>query len=156
MPGAETVFTSSKSNSGFPGFASKDVLHDHLKAINAEKTVLEYCLFQPGSFMNYLSYPYPSAEHLAAQCIGIDVATRQALITGEGDAWEVFTTVQDFAKVVARAIDFEDKWPETGGIVGCRVRQKDYIKMMDKYASKSTVSSSFIRRSAHLSRMILI
>jgi len=116
-------------------------LHDHLKAINAEKTVLEYCLFQPGSFMNYLSYPYLSAEHLAAQCIGTDVATRHALITGEGDAWEVYTTAEDFAKVVARAIDFEGKWPEIGGVVGCRVQQKDYIKLMDKYAGKFTVDN---------------
>lgn len=86
--------------------------------------------------MNYLSYPYISAEHLAIQCVGTDVATKHALITEKGDAWQVYTTVQDFAKVVALAIDFEGKWPEVGGVVGSRVREKDYIELMDRYTGR--------------------
>ena len=125
-----------KSNSGFPGFEFKDQVHEYLKSINAKEPVLEYCLFQPGSFMNYLSYPYPSAKHLMVQNVGIDVAERHALITGEGDAWQVFTTADDFAKVVARAVDFEGSWPEVGGMVGERIQQNELIGLLEKYTGK--------------------
>ena len=115
-------------------------MHEYLKKINAEDPVLEYCLFQPGTFMNYLSYPHRSAAHLAAQCIGTDIGEKHALMTEDGEAYQVFTTVQDLAKVVARAIGFEGKWPKTGGVVGSRIQQRKIVELAEKHAGERTTS----------------
>lgn len=37
------------------------------------------------------------------------------------DAVMTFTTVSDLAAIIARAVDYEGKWPTTGGIKGNRV-----------------------------------
>lgn len=37
------------------------------------------------------------------------------------DAVITFTTVSDLAAIIARAVDYEGKWPTTGGIKGNRV-----------------------------------
>src|SRR4051812_9272712 len=116
------------SNSGMPFYAFKDEVHAHLKELNAEKPVLEYCLFQPGVFMNYLVYPHVTAKHLFISCVGYDVQNGHAVLVDDGEEWRVFTTIQDTVKVVAAAIDYEGKWPEVGGIVGTRIKPKDLIK----------------------------
>ena len=81
------------------GFAFKDEVHEYLRELNAEKLVLEYCLFQPGLFTNYLSYPHKSAEHLHITCVFVDVENKQALFTEAGEEWLVHTTIQDVDKV---------------------------------------------------------
>src|SRR6266487_1498252 len=120
------------SNSSMMGFAFKDEVHEYLRELNAEKPVLEYCLFQPGLFMNYLSYPHKSAKHLYITCVFVDVENKQAFLIEDGEEWLVYTTIQDVAKVVARAIDYPGRWPETGGIVGDRIQTKDLIKLAEK------------------------
>lgn len=37
------------------------------------------------------------------------------------DAVITFTTVSDLAAIIARAVDYEGKWPKTGGIRGNRI-----------------------------------
>ncbi len=117
-----------------PGYAFKDVVHEHLKELNAEKPVLEFCLFQTGVFMNYLVYPHVTAKTLFITCIGIDVKEGQAVMVEEGEGYRVYTTIQDVAKVVAAAIDYEGTWPEIGGMVGSRIKPKDLIKLVEKNA----------------------
>jgi len=46
------------SKSTFAPYAYKDEIHEHLRELNAEKPVLEFCLFQTGIFMNYIVYPH--------------------------------------------------------------------------------------------------
>ncbi|QKX56215.1 uncharacterized protein TRUGW13939_03316 [Talaromyces rugulosus] len=121
-----------RSKSGFPGYASKDQIHEYLQELNAEKTVLEYCLFQPGTFTNYLAYPLQTADHLYISCTYLDVVKKQALIIEDGEIWHTYTTIQDTAKVVAKALSYPGKWPETGGIVGGRIKEKDLIKLAEE------------------------
>ncbi|KAI9731031.1 MAG: hypothetical protein M1834_005494 [Cirrosporium novae-zelandiae] len=125
-----------RCDSHFPGYAYKDELHAHLKELNAEKPVLEYCLFQCGVFMNYLAYPKVTTEHLFITCIGYDCEGGHAIMVEEGEDWRVWTTIQDVAKVVAAAIDYEGKWPEVGGIVGSRIQEKELVKLIEKYAGR--------------------
>ncbi|KAI8946930.1 NAD(P)-binding protein [Xylaria longipes] len=51
-----------------------------------------------------------------------DFKNRRALVVdGYEDVTMTFTTVADAAEVVARAVDYDGKWPTTGGIRGNRV-----------------------------------
>lgn len=122
-----------------PGYAYKDDIHAYLKELNAEKTVLEYSLFQTGIFMNYLVYPKVTAKHLFITCIGFDTQAGQALMVEDGEEQRAWTTIQDVAKVVAAAIDYEGKWPEVGGMVGSKLKQKDLIKLLEKYSGVSSL-----------------
>ena len=67
----------------------------------------------------------------------MDFGAGHALVTEEGLGWHVYTTVQDFAKVVARALDYEGRWPEDGGVVGDRIQQKDIVDLAEKYRGMS-------------------
>lgn len=126
------VSGSRTSNTRFAGYAFKDEVHDYLKQVNAEKPVLEYCLFQPGLFMNYLGYPHKTAKHLFITCVFMDVENGHALQVEDGNYWVGNTTIQDLARVVARAIDYPGKWPETGGMVGSRIQMKELIKLAER------------------------
>lgn len=99
--------------------------------------MLEYCLFQPGVFMNYIVYPRVTASHLFIGCVGFHLDKRYVVLVGDGEDERVWTTVQDVAKVVVEAIDYEEKWPEVGGIVGDRIKQKDVLALLQKYIGKS-------------------
>lgn len=126
------VLVKSRSKSGFPGYASKDQIHEYLQQLNADRPVLEYCLFQPGTFTNYLAYPLQTADHLYISSICLDVVKKQALIVEDGETWRTYTTVQDTAKVVAKALSYPGKWPEIGGIVGGKIQEKDLIKLVEE------------------------
>jgi nucleoside-diphosphate-sugar epimerase len=129
--------SNSRSKSGFPGYASKDQIYEYLQELNADKPVLEYCLFQPGTFTNYLAHPLQTADHLYISCTYLDVVKKQALIIEDGEIWHTYTTVQDTAKVVAKALSYPGKWPETGGIVGGRIKEKDLIKLAEEIKGTS-------------------
>lgn len=43
------------------------------------------------------------------------------VVENHEDAVITFTTVSDLAAIIARAVDYEGKWPTTGGIRGNRV-----------------------------------
>jgi hypothetical protein len=70
-------------------------------------------------FLNYLTNPYRTAKHVHAIETPFDFNKRRALLRQGGDDDRItFTTVDDFANVVARAIDFEGEWPLVSGIQG--------------------------------------
>lgn len=70
--------------------------------------------------------------HLHITCIFLDVENGHALQVEDGDYWLAHTTIQDVAKVVARAIDYPGKWPETGGMVGSRIEMKELVQLAEK------------------------
>jgi hypothetical protein len=78
-------------------------------------------MFQPGLFTNYFSYPHPSTKYLDTPQINIDFENRRAIVVDGRDPQLALTTVQDLAKVVAAAVDYEGVWPETGGIRGGQI-----------------------------------
>jgi hypothetical protein len=72
--------------------------------------------------LDYLAYPYKTAKHVDPLQTFFDFANRRAIVVdNHDDAAITFTTVSDLAAVVARAIDYEGKWPTTGGIRGNRI-----------------------------------
>lgn len=95
--------------------------------------MLEYCLFVPGLFTNYLAYPFQSAKHVRVFEQAFNFHKRRALIPEGGeDCAMTFTTVQDFAKVVALAVEYEGEWPVDGGITGGRMTVGGLIALGEK------------------------
>ncbi|UPX20658.1 uncharacterized protein EKO05_0010884 [Ascochyta rabiei] len=100
-------------------FSWKGETRQYLQEINKDNKVLEYSLFQPGMFTDYLSRPYMTAKHVQSLETPFDFQNRRMLIRegGEGDVLS-FTTVKDLASVVTKAVEYEGVWPVIGGIRG--------------------------------------
>ena len=93
--------------------------------------ILEYTLFQPGVFMDYLASPHKTAKYVTPLDTFIDFQNRRAIvIAGYEDAVMTYTSVKVIAGVVAGAIELEDgKWPEIGGISGNRVTVSQLLEI---------------------------
>lgn len=61
---------------------------------------------------------------------------RCIIAEGGNDSRITFTTVQDLAQVVARAIDYEHPWPVVGGISGVEMSLKQMIELGEKIRGK--------------------
>lgn len=95
--------------------------------------VLEYTLFQPGLFLDYLASPYKTARHIEPLDTVFDFQNRRAItVDGHEDAVVVFTTAADLASVVAQAVDYDGQWPEIGGIRGNRMTFSQVIEIGEK------------------------
>jgi hypothetical protein len=118
-------------------YAFKTAAREYLADLNKNDKVLEYCLFQPGLFTNYLVAPHRSAKHLTAFETPYNLARGRMLVVEHGDDELItFTTVQDLANVVARAIEFESEWPVIGGMVGTTMSIGELIALGDKVYGK--------------------
>jgi hypothetical protein len=62
----------------------------------------------------------------------IDFEKRRAIVVEGHDAIMTFTTVQDLAAVVARAVDYDGEWPMIGGISGNRVPVSRILEIGEK------------------------
>lgn len=92
--------------------------------------VLEYTLFQPGLFLNYLAYPYKTSRHLDPLQSVFDFHNcRAIMVDGHEDAIMTVTTVADLAVVVSRAVDHEGLWPAVMGIQGNRLTFSQIIEI---------------------------
>lgn len=99
---------------------------------------MEYTLFQPGIFVNYLTYPHKSMKYVHPTELPFDFENRRALIIDDsGDAKISLITVDDFSKVVARAIDFEGEWPIVGGVRGTLTSIRQLIALGEKVRGAS-------------------
>ncbi|CAK40705.1 NAD(P)-binding protein [Aspergillus niger CBS 101883] len=110
-------------------------LHDLNKErkLTVNNQVLEYTLFQPGVFANYLTHPHQSARHLPTIGTPFDFANRRMiLVDGDDKARLTWTAVQDLAGVVARAVDYEGEWPVVGGIQGANISVGQLIALGEK------------------------
>ena len=115
-----------------PWYSGKQRIRDYLLKMNKEQ-VLEYCLFQPGMFTNYLVHPHASAKYFRSFETQFDFQTCRILMREGGDEDIItFTTVSDFVKVVTAAIDYPGKWPVVGGIKGSEVSIKELIALGEK------------------------
>lgn len=131
-----------------PWWAGKGVIRDYLKKVNengkvmiASRTlrhsccfdldpqVLEYTLFQPGLFLEYLATPYKTAKHLTPLNTMIDYEHRRAIVVDGHDAIMNLTTVQDLAAAVVGAVNYDGEWPVVGGICGNRVAVSQILKI---------------------------
>ena len=71
----------------------------------------------------------------------IDFNHRRAIIVDGYDAVITWTTVQDLAAVVARAVDYEREWPIVGGTRGNRVTLSQLLKIGEEVRGKSEYMS---------------
>ncbi|KAI3342334.1 hypothetical protein F4824DRAFT_512072 [Ustulina deusta] len=100
----------------------KQKVRDYLKEVNQGQAAIEYTLFQPGLFLDYLAFPHKTSKHVDPLQTVFDFENRRALVVdGHEDAIMTLTTVADAAAVIARAVSYDGKWPTTGGIRGNRV-----------------------------------
>lgn len=92
--------------------------------------VIEYTLFQPGLFLDYLAFPHKTSKHVDPLQTVFDFQNKRAIVVdGHKDAIMTLTTVADLADIVARAVDCKGKWPENGGIRGNRVTFSQIIEI---------------------------
>ncbi|KAK7453155.1 hypothetical protein CaCOL14_004998 [Colletotrichum acutatum] len=119
-------------------YANKLEVKKYLEDINKSKKVIEYSLFQPGAFMNYLGYPHQTTKYYQidyATFIDFEKATA-FILEGSENAEMSITTIEDIAEVAARAVDYEGEWPIVGGITGDRVTIGELIKLGEKCRGK--------------------
>ncbi|CAD0022035.1 unnamed protein product, partial [Aureobasidium pullulans] len=128
-------------------YAYKGEIRRYLQQLNEKEKVgsdkpdttllLTFCLllgpgihpFQPGLFLNYLTYPYKSTKHLQNTETPFDFEQCRHLVV---DGSITFTTVEDLAHVVARAIDFGSEWPVVGGISGNELSMEELVALSEK------------------------
>ncbi|KAH9991682.1 hypothetical protein F4779DRAFT_609526 [Xylariaceae sp. FL0662B] len=116
-----------------PFWAVKKEIQEYLEKVNENGMVLEYTLFQPGLFLDYLASPHKTAKYVTPLDTFIDFQNRRAIIVdGYDDAILILTTVQDIAGVVARAVDFSGDWPKVGGIRGNRVTVSQILEIGER------------------------
>jgi len=121
---------------GIPWYAGKQVIRDYLEQINADKKVLEYCLFQQGMLVDYMAWPHrhPESVHVVPVETPIEFHTKRALVLDEENARITFTTSKDLAQVVALAVEWDEtkEWPRIGGIKGWEGTLGEVIAMGEK------------------------
>lgn len=100
----------------------KQKIREYLEDVNKDGKVLEYALFQPGLFLDYLAFPHKTSKHVAPLQTVFDFRKCRAIVVeGHEDATITFTSAKDLAGLVARAVDFDGEWPKFGGIQGNKV-----------------------------------
>lgn len=62
----------------------------------------------------------------------IDFQNRRAIVVDGHDAIMTYTTVQDVAAIVTRAVDLDGEWPVFGGISGNRLPTSEILKIGEK------------------------
>ncbi|KEF57074.1 uncharacterized protein A1O9_07264 [Exophiala aquamarina CBS 119918] len=119
------------SNSGSAMYRSKDIVSAYLRQVNKDKKRLEFCLFQPGLFLDYLIFPHSTTKHAQLFCTPWDLQNRRAIIPEGPDFPLVLTTVGDLVKVVVEAVTFQGTWPERGGICGNKFMNSEFLKLAE-------------------------
>ncbi|KAI3322492.1 NAD(P)-binding protein [Xylariaceae sp. AK1471] len=111
----------------------KERVREYLKEINEKGEVIEYTLFQPGLFLDYLAFPYKTSKHVDPLQTVFNFKDRRAIIVdGHEHAIMTLTTVADAAAVIARAVDYDGKWPTTSGICGNKVTVSQILEIGSK------------------------
>lgn len=105
---------------------------------NALIQVIEYCFFQPGSFMEYAAWPIQRSKHVPPMPLTWQLDDlRIVAVRGHEDDPITLTTVGDIAGVVRLAIEYEGAWPEVGGINGSQTSIRQLQKAVEKIRGKS-------------------
>ncbi|KAK2035177.1 NAD(P)-binding protein [Colletotrichum zoysiae] len=121
-----------------PWYANKLEVKRYLEEVNKDEKVIEYTLFQPGAFMNFLAYPHQTAEHYRidnpaffnfSECCGF-------ILEGAETSKVTLTTIEDIAEVTARAVEFEGEWPTVGGITGQTITLGEIFQLGEKIRGK--------------------
>ncbi|TGO27213.1 hypothetical protein BPAE_0045g00100 [Botrytis paeoniae] len=107
-----------------------------------EAGVLVFTLFQCGLFLNYFTYLHPSAKFMHIFPMPIDVKNCKAIIHKDTKAQITLTSVQDLARVVSKAVDYQNAWPEVSGVRANQVSVLDFIGLCEKTRGQSFIVES--------------
>ncbi|KAF5584029.1 2'-hydroxyisoflavone reductase [Fusarium subglutinans] len=111
-------------------YSGKIEIREYLKNLNSDRKVIEYTLFQPGGFMDYLCHPYKTAKYITTTVVNVDLVKKHAIVVEDTLDDEItYTSVNDIANIVTKAIDFEGEWPVIGGISGDRISIRQLLKI---------------------------
>ncbi|KAK6330097.1 hypothetical protein TWF718_003525 [Orbilia javanica] len=120
----------SKGLVDMPWWYGKGKIREYLEQVNKDGQTLEYTLFQPGLFLDYLAYPHKTSKHVdPLQTVFDFQGTRAIIVNSYENAVMTLTSVKDLANIVAKAVDYEGKWPTTGGIVGNKVTFSELLNI---------------------------
>jgi len=103
--------------------------------------VLEYTLFQPGLFLNYLATPHQTATHVTPLNTFVDMENKRAIVIDGYDPVMTLTSVRDLAEVVAKAVEYPGDWPQVGGIQGNTLKVSGIIKLGEQIRGIRTENS---------------
>ncbi|KAK5658907.1 hypothetical protein OQA88_1721 [Cercophora sp. LCS_1] len=131
--------SASKENVSF--WAKKQQTQDYLEEVNKDSKVLEYTLFQPGLFLDYLASPHKTAKYVTPLDTFIDFHNRRAIVVqGHEDAVITLTLVRDIANLVAQAVDYPGSWPKNGGISGNRLTISELLTLAERIRGPFTIT----------------
>ncbi|RVD88990.1 uncharacterized protein DFL_000014 [Arthrobotrys flagrans] len=120
----------SKGTVNMPWWYGKERVREYLEEVNKKEQVLEYTLFQPGLLLDYLAFPHKTSKHVDPLQTVFDFQNGRAIVVnGHEDAVMTFTAVKDLATIVAKAVDYQGKWPTTGGIMGNKVTFSELLEI---------------------------
>ncbi|KAH7142693.1 hypothetical protein B0J13DRAFT_636302 [Dactylonectria estremocensis] len=120
-----------------PWYSSKLDVRVYLQELNQKEKVLEYTLFHPGLFMNYLGYPRQTTKHITLFPLLFDFDGMRAIVGEQSlDAKIAYTAVEDIVGVVARAVEYGGEWPRVGGITGSQITVAQLLELGQKIRGK--------------------
>ncbi|KAM0552699.1 hypothetical protein ACHAPJ_007796 [Fusarium lateritium] len=118
-------------------YTGKIEVVDYLENLNSKNKVIEYTRFQPGGFMDYLAHPFKTSRYLTTTAVNVDFEKQRAIVVeGTLDDEVVYTSSEDVANVVTRAIDYEGEWPVVGGISGNRITVRELLQIGENIRGK--------------------
>ncbi|KAB8069783.1 NAD(P)-binding protein [Aspergillus leporis] len=94
------------------------------------KTKLQYTRVIPGFFMDYWGMPVVRTN-LQPFTFGIDIASCQAAIPGDGNDVLCMTYTYDMAAYIVRLLD-EEKWPEFSIMVGDQITYNQLLQLAEQ------------------------
>ncbi|KAE8370008.1 NmrA-like family protein [Aspergillus caelatus] len=99
-----------------------------------KKTTLQFTRVIPGFFMDYWGMPVVRTN-LQPFTFGIDIASCQAAIPGDGNDVICMTYTYDMAVYIVRLLDEED-WPEFSVIVGSETTYNQLLQLAEEIRGK--------------------
>ncbi|KAG4267459.1 hypothetical protein FPRO04_12841 [Fusarium proliferatum] len=120
------------SNSGIAHYQYKDDVRKYLEETNSNQHKIEYCLFQPGIFTDYVGYPRAQPKHFDTFSMFVDFQNRRAIIPEDSDAPVTFTSLRDMCRLVAHALEYNGVWLTVGGMQGTAFTVYKLISLGEK------------------------
>ncbi|KAK3290479.1 uncharacterized protein B0H64DRAFT_412452 [Chaetomium fimeti] len=121
----------------FGWYHGKLEVREYLAEKNRDRKVIEYCLFQPGWFLNYLGGMRKISTHIQPTPFTlVDHTEGHARAPGSVANKITYTAIHDVVNVVVKAIDYEGEWPTIGGINGNTLSLAEEIAIGERVRGK--------------------
>ncbi|KAM5364061.1 hypothetical protein ACJZ2D_011678 [Fusarium nematophilum] len=138
----------------YPMYSYKLQTRQYLEHLNRNGKVLEYSLFTPGIFMDYLGPPQKLNEkNLSYSGLFIDFEKCRAILPEETDALISFVAVDDFTAVVSEALGCDSEWPVIGGISGSKLTISDLLRLGETIRGKEFTVETVRRHDLQLGKL---